>query len=740
MDESFREMLPYVFDLFAVPDPANPSPAIDPEQRQKRIHGVLKRILHDPAYGGLRVILLEDLHWFDGASDAYLETTVDSVPATRDLLLVTFRPGYQAPWMQRPHYQQLSLQPLDPEALRALLRDLLGEDPSVAALPEIIHARTKGNPFFIEEVVQSLVEGGQLAGGRGAYRLATPVEALQVPASVHAILSSRIDRLPEPEKELLQTAAVIGKTFSETLLGRVMASLTAIDDTALGPALSALVTAEFLYEAALYPQLEYSFKHPLTQEVAQRSQLRERRVRVHAAVAQALTEIGGNLDERAAEIARHWDEAGAPSKAARWHRHAAEWAGLSDPRESLRHWRRVRELAAGVEDAGERSNLAIHACDQILSVGWRMGGSEEEAAAAFAEGRALVESFGDRAALALLVGRYGLMRFSVAGSAGDYARYGEEAALLARDSGDPKLRAAIGTLPAYGHFHAGEGRAALEWSARVLEEVGSDNLLGKDFVGYSPRAGALHVRAQALMFLGRLTEARNQVGVAESVAEESRELEVFTWLQVTRALVEYTCGRAESGLEHGHRSLEIAEKLDNEASRMAAYAALGLANLVEGQPAAARDAFRESATIARDRRVVRALLPLVLAGLAEAHLALGEPTAAVATAREGIDLGSAGGCLYNEALAQLALAAALLATDGVVPRAEIESALERSEQLVALIEGSALSPRILELRGRLAAAVGGAPSSDRTFREALDLYRAIGATGHAERLARELDA
>ena len=740
MDESFREVLPFVFDLFGVPDPANPSPAIDPEQRQKRIHGVLKRILHDPAYGGLRVILLEDLHWFDGASDAYLETTVESVPATRDLLLVTFRPEYQARWMQRSYYQQLPLQPLDPEAIRALLRDQLGEDPSVAALPEIIHARTKGNPFFIEEVVQSLVEGGQLAGGRGAYRLATPVEALQVPASVQAVLSSRIDRLPEREKQVLQTAAVIGKTFDEALLGRVMASVTAIDETALGAALSALAAAEFLYEAALYPQLEYSFKHPLTQEVAQRSQLRERRVRVHAAVAQALEEAGGNLDERAAEIAQHWAEAGAAGNAARWHRRAAEWAGLSDPRESLRHWRRVRELAPGVEDASERTNLALHACDQILSLGWRMGGSEEEAAAVFAEGRALVESLGDRPALALLVGRYGLMRFSVAGSGGDYARYGEEAALLARECGDPTLRAAIGTFPAYGHFHAGEGRAALEWSARVLEEVGSDNVLGKEFVGYSPRAGALHVRAQALMFLGRLTEAWNQVRAAERVAEESRELEVFTWMQVTRAMLEYTCGRPESGLEHGRRSLEIAEKLDNEASRMAAYAALGLANLVEGQPAAARDALRESATIARDRRVVRALLPLVLAGLAEAHLALGEPTEAVATAREGIDLGSAGGCLYNEALAQLALAAALLATDCVVPRAEIESALERAEHLVASIEGSALSPRILELRGRLAAAVGDAPSSDRTLREALDLYRAIGATGHAERLARELDA
>ena len=277
-------------------------------------------------------------------------------------------------------------------------------------------------------------------------------------------------------------------------------------------------------------------------------------------------------------------------------------------------------------------------------------------------------------------------------------------------------------------------------SARVLEEVGSDNVQGKELGGYSPRAGALHVRAQALMFLGRLTEAWNQIQAAQRVVEESRELEVFTWMQITRSLLEYTCGRPESGLEHGRRSLEIAEKLDNEACRMAAYAALGLANLVAGQPAAARDALRASATIARDRRVVRALLPLVLAGLAEAHLALGEPSKAVATARAGIDLGSVGGCHYNEARGQLALAAALLATDCVVPRAEIESALERAEHLVASIEGSALSPRILELRGRLAAAVGDAPSSNRTLREALDLYRAIGATGHAERLARELGA
>src|SRR5262249_38734181 len=175
-DESFREMLPFVFDLFGVPDPASPSPAIDPEQRQKRVHGVLKRVLHHPAYRGLQVILPEDLPRFDAATDAYLGPTAENMPPTASLLPVTFRPEYQAPWMERPYYKPLPLQPLDPEAIHALLRDQLGEDPSVAALPGIIHARTKGNPFFTEEVVQSLVEGGQLAGERGAYRLARSEE------------------------------------------------------------------------------------------------------------------------------------------------------------------------------------------------------------------------------------------------------------------------------------------------------------------------------------------------------------------------------------------------------------------------------------------------------------------------------------------------------------------------------------------------------------------------------------
>ncbi len=740
MDDSFRAALPILFDVFGVPDAANPSPALDPEQRQKRIQGVVKRILHDPTYGGgTRVILLEDLHWFDGASDAFLETFVESVPATRDLWLLNFRPEYQARWMQRSYYQHLPLQPLAPDAIRQLLRDELGGDASVAALPETIHARTKGNPFFIEEVVQTLIESGHLTGTRGAYRLTTPVEALQVPATVQAVLAARIDRLAEREKQVLQTAAVIGKTFGEGLLRRVLDSVATLDETALGQALSTLIAAEFLFEAALYPEVEYSFRHPLTQEVAARSQLRERRARVHAAVARALEEAGGNLDERAAEIAQHWAEAGDTGRAARWHRRAAEWAGLSDPREGLRHWRRVRELAPGVEDVGDRAALALAACNQVLSLGWRMGGGEDEAAAVFAEGRALVEDSGDRAALALLLGSYGLMRYSVGGSGYDYARYGEEGARIGQALDDPGVRAAVGTFAAWGHWAAGHGLSTLEWTARIVDDVGSDGLLGRDLIGFSPLASARTVRVGALAMLGRLADAGRESAEAERVVDRLHEREVMTWLRLVQMTLARARGVPAVTVEEAARSLEIAEQLDNESSRMCAYATLGHAYMEADDPPAALAAFRRSAEIIRDQRTQRAQQSVVLAWAAEAELALGDRVAAVATAREGVELGRRGGCRFFEAQAQLALAAALLATDGVLPRADIESALARAEALVEDVAARSLSPRILEARSRLAAALGDA-AAERLLREALDLDRAIGATGHAERLARELEA
>ncbi|MGH7857036.1 MAG: ATP-binding protein, partial [Candidatus Binatia bacterium] len=221
LDESLGESLPILFDFLGVPDPARPSPLMEPEARQRSLVDITQRLARARSRREPAVILFDDLHWMDRGSEAFLAAMVDVLPQTRTLLVVTFRPEYRAPWMQRSSYQQLSLLPLGPAAIAELLDGLLGRDPSLTGLAERIRARAAGNPFFIEEVVQSLVEGGALAGARGAYRLAKPVEKLEIPASVHSILAARIDRLAEREKTILQIAAVIGKNFSEPILARV---------------------------------------------------------------------------------------------------------------------------------------------------------------------------------------------------------------------------------------------------------------------------------------------------------------------------------------------------------------------------------------------------------------------------------------------------------------------------------------------------------------------------------------
>ncbi len=312
LDAALQDTLPALLSLLEVLPDDSPFRTLDPPQRRQYTLQALKRVLLRESQVQPLLLVFEDLHWIDAETQALLDSLVESLPTARLLLLVNYRPEYQHGWGSKTYYTQLRLDPLPPASAEEFLAALLGDDPSLAPLKQLLIARTAGNPFFLEESVRTLVEIGVLVGEPGAYHLAQALPTIQVPATVQAVLAARIDRLPPEEKRLLQTAAVVGTEVPLPLLQ----TIADVPEAALHRSLAHLQAAEFLYETRLFPEQEYTFKHALTHEVAYNSLLLERRRVLHARLVEAFEAL---TPERVAEqvdrLAHHalrgevWDKA-----------------------------------------------------------------------------------------------------------------------------------------------------------------------------------------------------------------------------------------------------------------------------------------------------------------------------------------------------------------------------------------------------------------------------------------------
>jgi class 3 adenylate cyclase/tetratricopeptide (TPR) repeat protein len=737
LDEGYREVLPVLFEFFGVPDPDRPAPHLDSEVKQRQLFGVLRKLVQRGAEE--TVALIEDLHWIDGASAEWLAEWVDAIAGTRFVLVVNFRPEFDAAWLRKSYYQQLPLAPLGGDAVRELLESLLGRDASIAGLAGAIHARTGGNPFFTEEVVQSLIESGKLQGTAGDYRLSAPVETLDVPPSVHAVLAARIDRLAEREKQLLQTAAVIGKDFSEPVLTRVLGDVAPHDaaHADVAAALRALAQAEFVYEQAVYPVAEYTFKHPLTQQVAYDTLLRERRSRVHAAVAAASAEIyADKLDEKAALLAHHWEQAGESRHAALWHKRAAEWAGITNAAEGMRHWERVRSLVRTLPRTGETLQLGVAACQGILGLGWRLAMSTADAAGIFEEGRQLAEENRDVRALAALHGTYACVLGLVDGASDEYVRYSREATRLADQTGDQGLQLAERAYLGFACTFAGRLVEGIESCVTTCQRLPADPALGVEFTGYSPFLGLLNAHAWMLSLRGRLDEATAVCDRAEDLARVHGDREVLTWLQLPRIVMDVSRADAAAAREHARRALETGEKSATPQARMVGLIALGIAHRLDAQwdesVAVLEDALR-AATGGANREVegwIRAELAEALLGRGALDRAEHEAETAVAVA-----LPQHSRC--DEVRANLALARTQFRRAGVAALARAEQALGRAQELIDETSAGIYQPDVHECRAHLARLRGDQLTAEREIDQARRLYAEMGAPAQVARLAAE---
>jgi class 3 adenylate cyclase/tetratricopeptide (TPR) repeat protein len=522
LDEALRPTLPPLLALLDVPvdDPA--WQALDPPQRRSRTLEALKRLFLRESQEQPLLLVCEDLHWIDAETQAALDRLVESLAGARLLLLVNYRPEYEHAWHRKTYYRELRLDPLPPASADALLRALLGDAPGLAALKRVLIERTEGNPFFLEESVHDLVEIGVLVGERGTYRQAQPLEGTQVPATVQALLAARIDRLAPEDKRLLQAAAVIGKDVPSLLLQ----AIAELPEEALRESLARLQTAEFLYETSLFPELEYTFKHALTHEVAYQSLLGERRRALHARIVDAIEALyPGQQAEQLDRLAYHAARGEAWEKAVVYLRQAGERdANRSALHESIAYF---EQALAAVEHLPESRATLEHAIGIRLHLGpaqMAIKGSQHPATVqTYQEAHELAEQTGETALR--FPALWGL--WHTVNASGEFRRareLTEQLLALARDEADASLLLEAHHSSWFTRLLLGELDAALAHTEAgiALYDPVQHHRHALLYGGHDPGACALGTAARIEWLRGyperALLRAREAVNLAQQLA------------------------------------------------------------------------------------------------------------------------------------------------------------------------------------------------------------------------------
>jgi predicted ATPase len=394
LERTLEDTLQYLFTLLGVEDSTSSLQQMDPQIRRKRTFDALKRTLLRESLNQPLILIFEDLHWIDSETQGFLDTLSDSVASARILLLTNYRPEYRHEWGTKTYYTQLRLAPFGKEEAEKFLTLLLGEkgfpsarrgspdpaggvdrrspvqlvarsgdrpqpiDPSLHALKQLILEKTEGTPFFMEEVVQELFEQGVLVRDSVGARRAVPLPAdLHIPTTVQGVLAARIDRLALDEKTLLQQLAVIGREFPLSLVKHVIAH----PEDELYRLLASLQHKEFLYEQPAFPEVEYLFKHALTQEVAYNSVLIEQRKALHERTAQAMESLySTKLEDHYSELAHHYSRSGNTQKAVEYLQLAGQQAVQRSANvEAISHLTHALALLETLSDTPERTQQEL---------------------------------------------------------------------------------------------------------------------------------------------------------------------------------------------------------------------------------------------------------------------------------------------------------------------------------------------------------------------------------------------
>jgi len=700
LDPSLADGLPLLAEFLNVADPDVPLPSLDPRTRQARLREIITRMIKA---GGRRpgVIIVEDLHWLDEASRESVEYLVEELRGTKIFLVVTFRPPLSLPWSTQTKYRELRLAELAAGDMRQVVRDLMGDAPALDQAVARVADQSGGNPFFAHELVLSLAQSGVLVGSRGQYRLGpSGWDNPALPATVEAVVGARIDRLGEPQKQLLQIGAVVGKEFPL----EVVRAVANIAESALQPLLDQLCAAELIQPCTTPAGASFAFRHPLIQEVGYAMQLRSRRTPLHAAVADVIGRFDwGMRDESAGLLAHHYEASGQMLEAAMHLQRAARWIGRTNSARALADWKKVRRLMQDQPRSRDNDQLRALAGGQVLSFGWREGMTAEEAKLYAEEALGFAREVGDRQHELSLLGSYGRI-MAAAGKADDYVRLVREALALTEPGANPEIDLLLNGLLCQAYSRAGLLREALEANdaaLAVIEAPGDPNagaVLGHSVehrVGFNVAHWVSCLRPGLLIGLGRWDEA--DLWLARLMQIEDDRIEPIIQYIPHLAAVELAWHRGNTASAKWHAA-EVVRYAEQSAIPFVLVSALhcqGLSMAAEGDLGTTEQHFLVALEMARQRGAGLDKEARLLAQLAETHLRAGEAVRAGNTAADAIVIARRRTDRYAECHAAIVGGMALAVGGRIDGPGEAAELLGEADKLVALT-GAAVFRSLLE--------------------------------------------
>ncbi|WP_042885361.1 adenylate/guanylate cyclase domain-containing protein [Cupriavidus necator] len=523
LDRTLEDHLPYLLYLLGISEAGSALPTMDSTIRRQRTFEAIARLLVRESQNQPLMVLFEDLQWLDSETEAFLNILIEHVPGARLLLLVNYRPEYAHDWGRKLYYTQLHLEPLGQAEAQGLLTALLGDHPSLVPLKLLILAKTEGNPFFMEEVVKTLAEENVLLGQSGSYRIEKAPLSLHIPTTVQGVLAARIDRLPIAQKDLLQTLSIIGKEFPLSLIEHV----TALPEEGLRPLLGNLQAGDFIYERPAFPEVEYAFKHALTQEVAANSMLTGQRSVLHERTARAIEALfPSRLKDYCSELAHHYSKSGNVPKAIEYLHLAGQQAlQRSAQLEAIRHLSAALELLKSVADTPERAREEL---TLLLTLGpaWMAarGYGAPEVEETYTRALALCEQGGETPQI--FSAQLGLWSFYLLRAQLSTAHALAERLLgLAQDTQDPEQLAEAHRILGATVFRLGEIRIARTHTEQALALHRPDRQPYSKLLRYA-RNPAVHMRSTlswTLWFLGLPDQSRARSEEALALAREASD-------------------------------------------------------------------------------------------------------------------------------------------------------------------------------------------------------------------------